>query len=79
MRISKNILIEGKYLNFPVKRKADLRIINFSINSKKVAEFDIEYAKGKPDYWVFCDVSQYKGCSLCVEIDGINSDCNHSR
>jgi fructan beta-fructosidase len=66
--------IDSKYINFPVDNGARRRLISFIIDGEKVREFDISLAAGEPDYWVFLDVSQFKGKDATVRIDRYNPD-----
>jgi fructan beta-fructosidase len=54
-------------LLLPVKDRAPLRRVTFSVDQKVVREFDIELADGKPDFWVFADVSAFKGRTLAAK------------
>jgi fructan beta-fructosidase len=66
--------IDSKYLNFPVDNEARGRLISFIINGEKVREFEISLAAGKPDYWVFLDVSEFEGKDAIVRINKYNPD-----
>jgi sucrose-6-phosphate hydrolase SacC (GH32 family) len=57
----REIDIEGKYLNFPVKDEADKVIISLQIEDIKVREFVINLAPGEPDYWVYLEVQDFIG------------------
>jgi len=63
------IVIEHPYLHFPVKNGAPERMIKLVVDGKTVREFAIELADGKPDSFVFCDVSSFLGQKMSVEID----------
>ena len=57
----REIEIEGKYINLPVKDEADKVIINLQIEDIKVREFVINLAPGEPDYWIYLEVQDFIG------------------
>jgi len=57
----RDIEIEGKYLNLPVKNAADKVVISLQIEDTKVREFVINLAPGEPDYWVYLEVQDFIG------------------
>src|SRR5262249_22486710 len=59
--------ITRRYLNLPVKNGAAKRRVRFLVGGDPVREFEIELAEGKPDFWVFSDVSAFRGKALTVE------------
>ena len=62
-----------KYLNFPVDDSAEQRLVSFVIDGSVVREFEISLAGQKVDYWVFLDVSQFKGKRALLKVDRYNS------
>ena len=67
----KTFLITNKYLNYPIgKNKEDVMVlVNLMVDGKKITYSDMKLAKGTPDYWVFTDVSAYKGKELTLVFD----------
>jgi fructan beta-fructosidase len=63
------IQINHQYFNFPVKEGAPMRKVRFRVDNQVVRFFEIEWAEGEPDFWVFTDVSAFKGEWLVIEID----------
>jgi hypothetical protein len=57
----KELTLESKYLNLPVKNGAAKRRMSLSADGRIVREFEIELAEGEPDFWVFLDVSTFRG------------------
>ena len=57
----REIEIEGKYLNFPVKHGADKCLMSLFIDGEQVREFTVELATGEPDYWVYLEVQDFLG------------------
>lgn len=64
--------ITKKYLNLPISHKTDRAIMTLQADGKKQS-FDIRLASSTPDYWVFCDVSQYKGKNIVISYKGDNT------
>lgn len=62
----KQIRITKKYLNFPISYKGDVNKVDFFVNGKKERYFDVRLANGQPDYWVFADVTAFKGKTLTL-------------
>ncbi len=68
---SKELLLAARYLNFPVKNGAPKRRARVLIEGETVREFEIELADIDPDFWVFLDVSEFKGKEATIEVDGL--------
>jgi len=66
--------LEKQYLNFPVKNDAPKRRARLIIDDETVREFEIELAEYEPDFWVFLDVSMFKGKDATLEIDELAED-----
>jgi fructan beta-fructosidase len=58
--------IKKDYLNLPVKTGATKRRVRFEVDGKTVREFDIELADDRPDFFVFADVTPFRGKKLAV-------------
>ena len=61
--------LRRRYLNLPVKNDAPKRLMSVIIDDKKVREFDIELADEEPDFWVFLDVSPFKGKKATIRVN----------
>ncbi len=68
------IAVEKRYLNLPVKTGAVKRKMRYLIDDRTVREFEIELADGEPGFWVFDDVSEFKGKKLRIEVDDVAPD-----
>ena len=64
------ITVSGKYLNLPVSQAADRAKMTITEDGSLVKEFTIRLATGKPDYWVFYDISRYTGKTLSISYAG---------
>src|SRR5690349_21357390 len=60
------MLICKRYLNMPVRTGATNHLLTFSVDGRKVREFEIELAEDAPDAWVMSDVSTFLGKVLTV-------------
>ncbi|WP_288882818.1 glycoside hydrolase family 32 protein [Pedobacter panaciterrae] len=65
-----SIKITKKYLNLPISQRQDRGIMIFEIAGKQERSFKIRLATGEPEYWVFSDVSAYKGKTIKISYDG---------
>jgi len=63
-------LISKRYLNFPVSQKENRAKMCFTVDGKQEMEFVIRLAPSEPDYWVFYDVSSYRGKKLVITYSG---------
>jgi fructan beta-fructosidase len=63
----RDIEIAAKYLHLPVKNGAPKRRMKLVVDGATVREFEIELAEGPTDFWVFSDVSPFKGKKLTIE------------
>ncbi len=65
--------ITKKYLNLPVSHQVDRAVMTLNADDRPSQAFDIRLAPSTPDYWVFCDVSQYKNKELTISYKGDNA------
>ena len=68
--VQRSMTFTEKYLQLPVKQGADKRLLRVRIGKKLVREFVIEYAEAEPDYWVWLDVSPFKGKTATLTLAG---------
>jgi sucrose-6-phosphate hydrolase SacC (GH32 family) len=61
--------ISQRYLVFPVQNGAERRRLFLSINGVMQREFDLELADRSVDFWVYLDVSSWRGCEVRLESD----------
>ena len=74
MKSSKEMIIQSRYINLPVKNGAPVRRMRFCVDDRQVREFSIELAEGEPDFWVVSDVSQFQGQQVDIEVDDSDLD-----
>ena len=60
-QIVKEFKIEKQYLNFPIEMKQDRQLVHFLLKKDTLTYNVVRVADATPDYWVFKDVSAYKG------------------
>ncbi|MHC4733977.1 MAG: DUF4980 domain-containing protein, partial [Planctomycetota bacterium] len=60
-----------RYLNLPVKHGAAKRLMDVLIDGKIVRQFVIELADDEPDYWVFLDISPFRGKQATLRVNSL--------
>lgn len=61
------IKAQKQYLNIPISHRQDRARMTMSIGGEEVRGFNIRIADGEPDYWVFCDIREFKGKTLTLK------------
>ncbi|GAB3933870.1 DUF4980 domain-containing protein [Mucilaginibacter myungsuensis] len=64
------IKITKKYLNFPISHAQSRKVMKFTVDGKKERAFNIRLANAEPEYWVFYDMTQFKGKTVTISYDG---------
>lgn len=64
------IKINKKYLNLPVSHSLDRGIMTISSKNMEDRTFRIRLGDKDPDYWVFSDMTPYKGKTITISYDG---------
>ncbi|MBL4675259.1 MAG: glycoside hydrolase family 32 protein [Mucilaginibacter sp.] len=62
--------ITRHYLNIPVSQSQERTDMEFFVDVKKERSFKIRLATGEADYWVFCDVTKFKGKTITISYPG---------
>jgi fructan beta-fructosidase len=70
----REIVVQHRYLHFPVKNDVPHRKTRLLKDGKIVREFYIELAPEAPDFWVFLDVSAWKNQKLIIDLDRLPAD-----
>ncbi len=65
-----SLTISKRYLNIPISHSVERAKMNFEPDGKNFADFVVRLAPSKPDYWVFYDVSAWKGKVLKIKYAG---------
>jgi len=63
------MMISKNFLNLPVSKTAELKTMRLLVNGINEREFTIRLAKDTTDYWVFLDVTAYKGKKVKLVMD----------
>ena len=74
MNHKRNLKIEKKFLNYPVKDGNDKCWVSLYEEGKLFREFEIELAGENEDFWVFTDVSDYYGKTIEIEVSETNEE-----
>ncbi|WP_256007248.1 glycoside hydrolase family 32 protein [Pedobacter deserti] len=64
-----SIKITKRYLNLPVSQKEKRSVMSYTINGKEEQRFVIRLS-ANPEYWVFSDMSAYKGKTVKISFEG---------
>ncbi|UCD50614.1 MAG: GH32 C-terminal domain-containing protein [Phycisphaerales bacterium] len=71
---SRDMVFTKRYLHLPVKNGAAKRRMSVIINGETMREFEIELADAEPDFWVFLDVSGYRGKQATLRVNAPGRD-----
>lgn len=72
--VTREMVIENPYLNFPVKTGAPKRRVTVLVGGKAERSFDIELANGKPDWWAFLDATPFHGKTVTIKVNQLPDD-----
>jgi fructan beta-fructosidase len=71
---SRTFHITQRYLNIPVERASAMRLFQISVGGTQKREFPVQLAEHAIDYWIFLDVSEFKGSTITLTgLSGIAS------
>ena len=62
------MVVEKKWLNFPVRTGAPKRAVSIRVDGETVRHFELELAQGDADWWAPLDVSEWAGKPLRVVV-----------
>src|SRR5690348_4212067 len=71
--VTRQIQAERKYLNFPVKNGAPKRWVTVAAGDLR-REFEIELADATPDFWVFLELTPFRGRSTTLTVDKLPAE-----
>jgi fructan beta-fructosidase len=63
---SKTIAVTKQYLNIPVASAGEKQLYTISVGGIQKRSFPVQLAEHAPDYWIFLDVSEFKGNTITV-------------
>ncbi|MEH6680251.1 MAG: glycoside hydrolase family 32 protein [Sediminicola sp.] len=58
------IKVNNHYLNIPIGRDARMKLLTVRIDGKVDREIPVQLAEDAVDYWIYIDISEYKGKSI---------------
>ena len=64
----KEISLKAKeqYLNIPISHRQGRERMTLKVDGKEERSFNIRIADGEPDYWIFCDIAEFRGRQLTL-------------
>lgn len=62
--------VHSRYLNIPVSHKVDRKRLVLTAKGEDTLSVVVRIAEETPDYWVFKDISRYKGKKLNLSYEG---------
>jgi fructan beta-fructosidase len=63
---SRTIPISKHYLNIPVANSSEMHVFQIQVNGALKREFPVQLAEHSLDYWIFIDVSEFKGQTITL-------------
>ena len=63
---SRTFHITQRYLNIPVERASEMGLFQISVGGVLKREFPVQLAEHAIDYWIFLDVSEFKGSTITL-------------
>jgi fructan beta-fructosidase len=70
----REIRVEKRYLNLPVKNGGPKRRMSAAIEGEPVRDFEIELADAAPDWWAFMDLGRFAGRQATLTVDKLPED-----
>ncbi len=68
---TRTLKVERRYLNIPVKQAVPARHISLRLGDRVVREMSVELAPDLPDWWVFMDLTPFKGKDIALVLDEV--------
>ena len=65
-----NIKVRSRYLNIPISHRMERKRLTLTSKGEDSLSVVVRIADNAPDYWVFKDVSRYKGKNLELNYEG---------
>jgi fructan beta-fructosidase len=71
---TREITVEKRYLNLPVKNGSPMKRMSVSFGGKVQRDFDIELADGEADWWAFLDLAPFQGQRAILKVNKLRED-----
>ncbi|UCJ08313.1 glycoside hydrolase family 32 protein [Chitinophaga pendula] len=68
--------ITKRYLNFPISQKEERKMMKLGASGEEERSFKIRLTGGAPEYWVFTDMTAYKGKTIKISYEGDQAGLN---
>lgn len=66
---NRTLKVDKRYLNIPVKLGVPARHLSIRVRNELVRELSVELAPAKPDWWVFMDLTPFRGQAITMTLD----------
>ncbi len=63
---SRTMPITRQYLNVPIGRTSEMRLFQIVMDGVQQRQFAMQLAENSIDYWIFIDVSEFKGQTITI-------------
>ncbi len=63
---SRTLHITQQYLNVPIGRQSEMRLFQIVVDGVQQRQFAMQLADNSIDYWIFIDVSEFKGKTITI-------------
>ena len=67
--VTREITLEKRYLNLPVKHGGPKRQMSVAIEGQPPRNFDMELADAEPDLWAFMDIAPFQGKKATLKVN----------
>ena len=66
----KELDVRCRYLNIPISHKDGRQVLTMTPKGEDPQRYDVRIAEGEPEYWVYKDISGWKGRKLTLSYPG---------
>lgn len=70
MAVERKIKVTQRYLNFPIAQNVERQKMRITEEKNELCNFVVRLTEGQPQYWVFQDVSPWKGRTITLHYEG---------
>jgi fructan beta-fructosidase len=72
----RKLKITHHYLNIPIGYQARMKLVEIKLNGKMEREFPVQLAEDSINYWIYIDVSEFKGKSVTLNSPASSKSLN---
>jgi len=73
---SRTMDITQRYLNIPIERTSKMQLFQIAVHGTDQRQFAMQLARNSIDYWIFADVSEFKGQTITISGSSEQSDAS---